>query len=91
MYTPLTDNNRSQTQDEVTTSSLSPPSNGIQLEHSWVFYFDRRMPRGQDIQEYESSVCVLGEFSTVQVRFVITVAAQRLHGPLLLFKQINER
>jgi hypothetical protein len=50
------------------TSSQSPTA-GLQLEHTWIFYFDRRLPRGQEAQQYSNSIKVLGEFGTVQVFF----------------------
>jgi hypothetical protein len=58
------DNN---TEEKNFATSLQSPTAGLQLEHTWIFYFDRRLPRGQEAQQYSTSIRTLGEFSTVQV------------------------
>jgi len=60
------DTQRSSRELDKAPSTSSTSAGGVLLEHTWVFYFDRRSPRGQEVHQYENSVRILGEFNTVQ-------------------------
>lgn len=49
------------------------PSKAIQLQHSWVLYYDEQpaQQKGQQSNDYSDRLKPLGTFSTVQVRDIV--------------------